>query len=145
MRADDCTEWIMWLTGLISEARAYTNYSCTLSACTTGGCTESDPAPTVTTFEQRMYTLAACCWQGRSDGGGYIGIYTPQKNQSALQIFMWLLVVVFFSLTQDKFDIVPVCALARVPFTYLPQFIPLPQNEIPGYAPDCWPFAFIIF
>ena len=41
--------------------------------------------------------------QGRSDGGGYIGIYAPQ-NQPTLQIFMWLLVV-FFSLTQDKFDI----------------------------------------
>ena len=33
-----------------------------------------------------------CQYQGRSDGGGYIGIYTP-KNQSTLQIFMWLLVV----------------------------------------------------
>jgi len=33
--------------------------------------------------------------QGRSDGG-YIGIYAPsQKNQSTLQIFMWLLVVFF--------------------------------------------------
>jgi len=29
---------------------------------------------------------------------------------------------------------VTVCALARVSFTYLPQFIP-PPNEIPGYAP----------
>ena len=36
--------------------------------------------------------------QGRSDGG-YIGIYTPSPQ--ILQIFMWLLVV-FFSLTQDK-------------------------------------------
>jgi len=34
--------------------------------------------------------------QGRSDGG-YIGIYTPpqKKNQSTVQIFMWLLVVFF--------------------------------------------------
>jgi len=62
--------------------------------------------------------------QGRCNGG-YIGIYTPQ-NQSTLPIFMWLLVV-FFSMTQDKFDIVPVCALARVSFTYLPQFIPPPK------------------
>jgi len=31
-------------------------------------------------------------------------------------------------LTQDKFDIVPVCALARVSFTYTPQFI-LPQMK----------------
>ena len=46
---------------------------------------------------------------------------------------MWLLVV-FFSLTQDKFDIVPVCALARVSFTYLHTTI-IPPNEIPGYAP----------
>jgi len=51
---------------------------------------------------------------GRSDGG-YIGIYT--RKISLPYKFLWLLVV-FFSLTQDKFDIVPVCALARV-FTYL--------------------------
>jgi len=49
---------------------------------------------------------------------GGISVIYPQ-NQSTLQIFMWPLVVVFFSLTQDKFDIVPVCALARVSFTYL--------------------------
>jgi len=46
---------------------------------------------------------------------------------------MWLLVV-FFSLTQDKFDIVPVCALARVSFTYLHttmtlKFIPHPPMK----------------
>jgi len=41
------------------------------------------------------------CSQGRSDGGVYRYIYTPQ-NQSTLQIFTWLLVVFFFSLTQDK-------------------------------------------
>ena len=65
--------------------------------------------------------------QGRSDGRGvYRYIYTPQKKQSTLQIFMWLLVV-FFSLTQDKFDIVPVCALARVSFTYLHTTIYTPK------------------
>jgi len=48
---------------------------------------------------------------------------------------MWLLVVVFFSLTQDKFDIVPVCALSRVSFTYLHTTIYILPNEIPGYAP----------
>ena len=48
-----------------------------------------------------------------------------KKNQSTLQIFIWLLV--FFYLIQDKFDIVPVCALARFPFTYLPQFICPPK------------------
>jgi len=44
-----------------------------------------------------------CKEQGRSDGG-YISIYTPpkKKNQSTLQIFMWLLVVFFCSLTQNK-------------------------------------------
>jgi len=49
---------------------------------------------------------------------------------------MWLLVVVI-SLIQDQFDIVPVCALARVSFTYLhiTIYTPLP-NEIPGYAPE---------
>jgi len=41
-----------------------------------------------------------------------------------------------FSLTQDKFDIVAVCALARdLLLTYTPQFIPPPPNEIRGYAP----------
>jgi len=53
---------------------------------------------------------------------------------------MWLLVV-FFSLTEDKFDIVPVCALARVSFTYLHTTIYIPPNEIPGYAPDDENFA----
>ena len=49
---------------------------------------------------------------------------------------MWLLVVCF-SLTQDKFDILPVCALARVSFTYLHTTIYTPPpNEIPGYAPE---------
>jgi len=63
----------------------------------------------------------------------YRYIYPP--NQSILQIFMWLLVV-FFSLTQDKFDMVPMCALARVSFTYLHTTIYTPHpNEIPGYAP----------
>jgi len=48
---------------------------------------------------------------------------------------MWLLVVFFFSLTQDTFDIVPVCALAGVSFTYLHTTIYTPPpNEIPGYA-----------
>ena len=43
---------------------------------------------------------------------------------------MWGLVVVFFfSLTQDKFDIVSVCALVRVNL-YSP-----PPNKILGYAP----------
>ena len=42
---------------------------------------------------------------------------------------MWLLVVVFFSLTQDKFDIVPVCALARVSFTHLHTTIYTPQMK----------------
>ena len=41
---------------------------------------------------------------------------------------MWLLVV-FVSLTQDKFDIVPVCALARVSFTYLHSTIYTPQMK----------------
>jgi len=64
------------------------------------------------------------CWQhlatvDRSVAtGGGVYRYISHQNQSALQIFMWLLVV-FFSLTQDKFDIVPVCALHRVSFTYL--------------------------
>jgi len=54
--------------------------------------------------------------QRRSDGG-YIGIYTPKI--SLPYKFLCGLLVVFFSLTQEKFDIVPVCALARVSFTYL--------------------------
>ena len=46
---------------------------------------------------EHTYKKRTC--QGRSDGGVYRYVY-PQ-NQSTLQIFMWLLVV-FFSLTQDK-------------------------------------------
>ena len=61
----------------------------------------------------------------------------PPKKKS---VYLTNLCVVtgcfFFSLTQDKFDIVPVCALARVSFTYYtPKFIPPPPNEITGYAP----------
>jgi len=44
---------------------------------------------------------------------------------------MWLLVV-FFSETQDKFDIVPVCALARVSFTYLHTTIYTPLRVSTG-------------
>ena len=61
--------------------------------------------------------------QGRSDGG-YIGIYTHQ-NQSTLNFYV--VTGCFFSLTQDKFDIVPVCALARVSFTYLHTIIIPPK------------------
>jgi len=79
------------------------------------------------------------CRQGRSDGG--ISVYIPpppKKNSLPYKFIMWLLVV-FFSLTQDKFDIVPVCALiARVSFTYLHTTIYTPPpNEIPGYTPAC--------
>jgi len=47
-------------------------------------------------------------------------------------VIYWLF---FFSLTQDKFDIVLVCALARVSFTLLTHHNLYPPNEIPGYAP----------
>ena len=80
-----------------------------------------------------IYPLKILAFRGIATGGRYIGIYTPQ-NQSTLQIFMWLLVV-FLSLSQDKFDIEPVCALARVSFTYLHTTIYTLPNEIPGYAP----------
>jgi len=54
--------------------------------------------------------------QGRRDGGVYIGIYTPKISLPYKFLCgYWL----FFCLTQDKFDMVPVCALARVSFTYL--------------------------
>ena len=54
--------------------------------------------------------------QGRGHGG-YIGIYTPKS--AYLTNFNVVTGCCFFSLTQDKFDIVPVCALARISFTYL--------------------------
>ena len=64
--------------------------------------------------------------QGRSDGG-YIGIYTPKISLPYNFLCgYWLF---FFSLTQNKFDIVPVCALARVSFTYLHTTIYTPQMK----------------
>jgi len=51
-------------------------------------------------------------YQGRSDGG-----YIPPESVYLTNIYV--VTGCFFSLTQDKFDIVPVCALARVSFTYL--------------------------
>jgi len=42
------------ITGMVSDARGFTNYSCTISACTAGGCTESLPT-VVTTYERGTY------------------------------------------------------------------------------------------
>jgi len=51
----------------------------------------------------RLHT-SRLTFRGVASGG--ISVYIPPQknnnNQSTLQIFMWLLVVVFFSLTQDK-------------------------------------------
>jgi len=66
---------------------------------------------------------------------GAISVYIPPPNQSIPYKFLCVYWLFFFSLTQDKFDIVPVCALARVSFTYLHTTINTPTNEIPGYAP----------
>ena len=54
----------------------------------------------------------------------------PKKKISLPYKFLccyWLLF--FLSLTQDKFDIVPVCALAHVFFTYLHTTIYTPQMK----------------
>jgi len=75
-------------------------------------------------YRSRYVVLTPVLFQGRSDGG--ISVYIPSQNQPTLEIFMWLLLV-FFSLTQDKFNIVPVCALARVSFTYLHTTIYTPK------------------
>jgi len=73
-----------------------------------------------------------CHKQGRGDWG-YIGIYTPQISLPYRFLCgYWLLFFFLFDL-QDKFDIVPVCALARVSFTYLPQQLYPPPNEIPAW------------
>ena len=66
----------------------------------------------------------------RGIGMGYIGIYThkislPYKFLCGYWLF-------FFSLTQDKFNIVPVCILAKL--AKLKFIHPSPPNEIPGYA-----------
>ena len=47
--------------------------------------------------------------------GVYRYIYPPK---SVYLTHFYVVTGVFFSLTQDKFDIVPVCALARVSFAY---------------------------
>jgi len=54
---------------------------------------------------------------------GYIGIYTPKISLPYKFLCgYWLF-----------FDIVPVCALAKLAKL---KFIPHPPNEIPGYAPE---------
>jgi len=59
--------------------------------------------------------------------GVYRYIY-PQKISLPYKFLCgyWLF---FFSLTQDEFDMVPVCALARVSFTYLHTTIYTPQMK----------------
>ena len=47
------------MTGRLSDARAFSNYSCTVTACTSGGCTESPPT-FASTREQRMLSLNLC-------------------------------------------------------------------------------------
>ena len=67
-----------------------------------------------------------------------MGVYRytpPPKKKISLHYKFSCGYWLFFSLTQDTFDIVPVCALARVSFTYLHTTIYTPPNEIPGYAP----------
>jgi len=75
--------------------------------------------------------------QGRSDGGSisvyiYRYIYPPPKKKKKTGLpykFLcgyWL----FFSLTQDKFYILPVCAFARVSFTYLHTTIYTPPKKM---------------
>jgi len=65
-------------------------------------------------------TLSPCC-QGHSDGG--ISVYIPPKSVY-LTIFYVVTGCFFFSLTHDKFDIVPVCTLAKLAKL---KFIPPPK------------------
>ena len=65
----------------------------------------------------------------------YIHVY-PSKSVYLTNFYV--VTGCFFSLTQDKFDIMPVCALARVSFTYLHTTIytPPPQMKfLATYAP----------
>ena len=55
--------------------------------------------------------------RGVATGG--ISVYIPPQKKSVYLTTFYVVTGYFFSLTQDKFDIVPVCALARVSFTYL--------------------------
>ena len=76
------------------------------------------------------------CARGVATGGGRgISVYIPPKSVY-LKHFYVVTGCFFFFLTQDKFDIVPVCTLALVSFTYLHTTVYTPPpNEIPGYAP----------
>jgi len=56
-------------------------------------------------------------WPSRGVATGGISVYIPPKSVYLTNFYV--VTGCFFSLTQDKFDIVPVCALARVSFTYL--------------------------
>ena len=51
---------IVHVTGVILDALAFTNYSSTVSACTSGGCTES-PATLVSTQELRTLIMLSLC------------------------------------------------------------------------------------
>ena len=69
--------------------------------------------------------------RGVATGG--ISVYIPPKSVNLTNFYV---VTGCFFLAQDKLNIVPVCALARVFFTYLHTTIYTPPpNEIPGYAP----------
>ena len=93
-----------------------------------------DTIEPLTLYMRRGLLIRSTTGQGRSDEGGISVYYTPKISLPYKFLCgYWL----FFSLTQDKFDIVPVCALARVSFTYILTHHNLypPPNEIPGYAP----------
>jgi len=84
---------------------------------------ERESRPTRATSSRVSARMSRLTRQRCSDGG-YIGIYTPHPpppKQISLPYKFFYVVTgcFFFSLTQDRFDIVPVCALARVSFPYL--------------------------
>jgi len=83
------------------------------------------PAHPSTNQAQRRVTSLPVIRRGVATGEVYRYIY-PQ-NQSTLNFYV--VTGGFFSLTQDKFDIVPVCALAPVSFTYLHTTIIRPQMK----------------
>ena len=92
----------------------------------------ANPVVIIAVAALKLKSCAAA--QGRSDGGVYRYIY-PQ-NQSTLQIFMWLKLVVF-SLTHAGQIRYRASVRLSSCFFYLLTHHNLypPPNEIPGYAP----------
>jgi len=85
-----------------------------------------------TAFKCIKSIVCATDASGAPDRGvatGCISVYIPPKSVYLTNFYV-VTGCCFFSLTQDKFGIVPVCALASVSFTYLHTTIYTPRMKL---------------